>query len=145
MWTRWSQALGGGFQCQDVRQWAQTEAREVQCGHWEALLYCTRITYYFQFNHSEQYYYPSVLGREGCDITTSGVTSWLLLHANGTGSMGMILRATVIGLVMCKNQAEQYGCLNFMTFNFSADYWSCSGFWGSIHHISLPQRMKISI
>lgn len=41
-----------------------------------------------------------------------------------------MMRTTVKGLVMSKSKAEKSGCLNFMTFNFSADYWGLSCFWG---------------
>lgn len=77
-----------------------------------------------------------VSGRESCDITnkyTSGITWWLQLCASGTGSIGGMLRTTVKGLVMCKSKAEKSGCLNFMTFNFSAEYWGLGGFWGYNH------------
>lgn len=43
------------------------------------------------------------------------------------------MRTTVKGVVVSKSKAEKSGCLNFMTPNFSADYWGLSGFWGYNH------------
>ena len=40
MQREWSQAFSSGAQCQDERQWSQTETQEVSSEHQETLFYC---------------------------------------------------------------------------------------------------------